>query len=65
MAISIMGGLVSATALTLLFVPALYAAWHRLPRGQAARKPIGLTGMHGSVAGHTGIAKLPAGTLSS
>ncbi|MBC7800376.1 MAG: efflux RND transporter permease subunit, partial [Gemmatimonadaceae bacterium] len=44
MAISIMGGLVSATALTLLFVPALYAAWHRLPRGQAARKPIGLTG---------------------
>jgi len=27
MAVSIMGGLVVATALTLLFVPALYAAW--------------------------------------
>jgi multidrug efflux pump len=29
MAISIMGGLVVATALTLVFVPALYAAWFR------------------------------------
>ena len=37
MAIAIMGGLVSATALTLLFVPALYAAWHRLPRAAAAQ----------------------------
>jgi multidrug efflux pump len=32
MAIAIMGGLVSATALTLFFVPALYAAWTRVPR---------------------------------
>ena len=32
MAIAIMGGLVSATALTLCFVPALYAAWVRVPR---------------------------------
>ncbi len=32
MAVAIMGGLVSATALTLFFVPALYAAWTRLPR---------------------------------
>ncbi|WP_457333901.1 efflux RND transporter permease subunit [Rhizobacter sp. P5_C2] len=32
MAISIMGGLVVATALTLVFVPALYAAWFRVRR---------------------------------
>ncbi len=32
MAISIMGGLVVATALTLVFVPALYAAWFRIRR---------------------------------
>jgi len=27
-----MGGLVSATVLTLLFLPALYAAWFRVER---------------------------------
>jgi multidrug efflux pump len=32
MAVAIMGGLIVATALTLLFLPALYAAWFRLPR---------------------------------
>jgi multidrug efflux pump len=37
MAISIMGGLVVATALTLVFVPALYAAWFRVRRDSAAR----------------------------
>ena len=31
MAVSIMGGLIVATALTLLFLPALYAAWFRVP----------------------------------
>ena len=31
MAVAIMGGLVVATALTLLFLPALYAAWFRVP----------------------------------
>jgi multidrug efflux pump len=31
-AIAIMGGLIVATALTLLFVPALYAAWYREER---------------------------------
>jgi multidrug efflux pump len=36
MAISIMGGLVVATALTLVFVPALYAAWFRVRRDSAA-----------------------------
>jgi multidrug efflux pump subunit AcrB len=34
MAISIMGGLVVATALTLVFVPALYAAWFRVRKPQ-------------------------------
>jgi multidrug efflux pump subunit AcrB len=37
MAISIMGGLVVATALTLVFVPALYAAWFRVRRDSPAR----------------------------
>ena len=32
MAVAIMGGLVVATALTLLFLPALYAAWFRIKR---------------------------------
>lgn len=41
MAISIMGGLVMATALTLVFVPALYAAWFRIRRDSVARKPLG------------------------
>jgi len=39
MAISIMGGLVVATALTLVFVPALYAAWFRVRRDSAAQTP--------------------------
>ena len=38
MAIAIMGGLVSATALTLLFVPALYAACYRAGQGVTARE---------------------------
>ncbi|MCR8718362.1 efflux RND transporter permease subunit [Pseudomonas syringae] len=32
MAVAIMGGLIVATALTLLFLPALYAAWFRVKR---------------------------------
>lgn len=32
MAVAIIGGLVSATVLTLLFLPALYAAWLRVLR---------------------------------
>ncbi|MGA0609253.1 efflux RND transporter permease subunit [Caldimonas sp. KR1-144] len=39
MAISIMGGLVVATALTLVFVPALYAAWFRIRRDSPAQVP--------------------------
>ena len=30
MAVAIMGGLIAATVLTLLFLPALYAAWFRI-----------------------------------
>lgn len=37
MAVAIMGGLLVATALTLLFLPALYAAWHRVRPADAAR----------------------------
>ena len=33
MAVTIMGGLVVATALTLLFLPALYAAWYKVKPG--------------------------------
>jgi len=32
MAVAIMGGLIAATALTLIFLPSLYAAWFRVPR---------------------------------
>jgi multidrug efflux pump len=40
MAVAIMGGLIVATALTLLFLPALYAAWLRVPRpGEKAPDP--------------------------
>jgi multidrug efflux pump len=35
MAIAIMGGLIVATALTLLALPAMYAAWFRVPRPPA------------------------------
>jgi multidrug efflux pump subunit AcrB len=36
MAVAIMGGLIVATVLTLLFLPALYAAWFRVkpPEGE-------------------------------
>jgi multidrug efflux pump len=36
MAVAIMGGLIVATVLTLLFLPALYAAWFRVKRPAAA-----------------------------
>ena len=37
MAVAIMGGLIVATALTLLFLPALYAAWFRVREDEPAR----------------------------
>jgi multidrug efflux pump len=39
MAVAIMGGLVVATLLTLLFLPALYAAWFRVKSPAPARHP--------------------------
>ncbi|WP_313919139.1 efflux RND transporter permease subunit [Tahibacter sp.] len=41
MAVAIMGGLFVATALTLLFLPALYAAWFRIKRPDAGHAPTG------------------------
>ena len=37
MAIAIMGGLLVATVLTLLFLPALYAAWFKVTPGGGAK----------------------------
>jgi multidrug efflux pump len=39
MAVAIMGGLLVATALTLLFLPALYAAWFRVQRESTIAHP--------------------------
>ena len=38
MAVAIMGGLIVATALTLLALPAMYAAWFRIPRPNEVRR---------------------------
>jgi len=40
MAVALMGGLLVATALTLLFLPALYAAWFRVKRPAEQPKPV-------------------------
>jgi multidrug efflux pump len=37
MAVAIMGGLTVATVVTLLFLPALYAAWFRVPRAEKSK----------------------------
>ncbi|MDO1583031.1 efflux RND transporter permease subunit [Rhizobium oryzicola] len=39
MAYAMMGGIVVGTVLTLLFLPALYAAWFRIPRDTSPRPP--------------------------
>ncbi len=39
MAVAIMGGLTVATALTLLFLPALYSAWFKVKQGEAKSEP--------------------------
>ncbi len=44
MAVAIMGGLLSATVLTLFFVPALYAAWMRVRVPRAASLYVGRSG---------------------
>jgi multidrug efflux pump len=50
MAVAIMGGLFVATALTLLFLPALYAAWFRVHR-EGSASPLGQRGATGETAG--------------
>ncbi|MDR6820334.1 multidrug efflux pump subunit AcrB [Neorhizobium sp. 2083] len=41
MAYAMMGGIVVGTALTLLFLPALYVAWFRIPRDEGVRTDSG------------------------
>ena len=41
MAVAIMGGLIVATVLTLLALPAMYAAWFRVQRPGTAHAPVG------------------------
>ncbi|HSE12194.1 MAG TPA: efflux RND transporter permease subunit, partial [Rudaea sp.] len=50
MAVAIMGGLFVATALTLLFLPALYAAWFRVKKPEIGRREseTGRAGAHQS-----------------
>jgi len=40
MAAALMGGITVATVLTLFFLPALYAAWFRVPAAEGARTPL-------------------------
>ncbi|HEV2321246.1 MAG TPA: efflux RND transporter permease subunit, partial [Gammaproteobacteria bacterium] len=40
MAVALMGGITVATVLTLFFLPALYAAWFRVPAAAGARTPL-------------------------
>ncbi len=40
MAVAIMGGLIVATVLTLLFLPALYAAWFKVRADEPAREAV-------------------------
>jgi Cu/Ag efflux pump CusA len=43
MAYAMMGGIIAGTAITLLFLPALYVAWFRLkePREDPSEEPSG------------------------
>ena len=50
MAVAIMGGLFVATALTLLFLPALYAAWFRVRRTETTASAIAIAGSAGAEA---------------
>jgi multidrug efflux pump len=55
MAMAIMGGLVVATALTVLFVPALYAAWYRVPRPGELESPSPQPAALGAAPAATGV----------
>ena len=48
MAVALMGGLLVATALTLLFLPALYAAWFRVKRPAAKPASVDTGTPHGT-----------------
>lgn len=50
MAYAMMGGIVVGTVLTLLFLPALYVAWFRIPRDDSPAEPHG--GAHKDGAAH-------------
>ncbi|MEI1248413.1 efflux RND transporter permease subunit [Rhizobium aouanii] len=45
MAYAMMGGIVIGTALTLLFLPALYVAWFRIPRDEGVRAEAAAAGV--------------------
>jgi hypothetical protein len=40
MAYAVMGGLIVATLLTLVFLPALYVAWFKIKPGVVAQAPV-------------------------
>jgi hypothetical protein len=40
MAVALMGGITVATVLTLFFLPALYAAWFRVPTPEAGTEVV-------------------------
>jgi hypothetical protein len=49
MAYAMMGGIVVGTVLTLLFLPALYVAWFRIPRPEGdARAATNANALHGA-----------------
>ena len=48
MAVAIMGGLTVATVLTVLFLPALYAAWFRVQRDEPVR-PVAVNPRHSAI----------------
>ena len=48
MAVAIMGGLIVATVLTLLALPAMYAAWFRVRRGAGTEPALAAAKIRGS-----------------
>jgi multidrug efflux pump len=69
MAYAIIGGLLVATILTLLFVPALYAAWYRVkqpvPVTAAAPQPTSMAGARPATQGNAQVAAARKSPLAS
>jgi hypothetical protein len=42
MAYAMIGGIIAATALTLVFLPALYVAWYRIKEPEGTAGPLGV-----------------------